>query len=268
MIRRVGPTRTTGPAWRTCLLAVLAVLAGCAPVEVRDGAGRPLDPDSIEVPEPRPEPRSRYGNHSPYTVNGRTYRVLPTARGYRERGRASWYGSKFHGRLTSSGEPFDMYKVSAAHKTLPLPSWVEVTNLDNGRRLNVRVNDRGPFREGRIIDLSYAAAVKLGVLEAGTAPVEVRALDFGERSDPAVLRPLSVPVRIQAGAFSERDAARRLAARLTDEGFEGVRIERGRVDRDTVWRVRIGPVFDAGHARRLVERLMRLGLEPPVFVYP
>ncbi|MDT8448742.1 MAG: septal ring lytic transglycosylase RlpA family protein [Wenzhouxiangellaceae bacterium] len=249
-------------------IVALAVVAACGSREVTDGAGRRLDPDRIDVPKPRPEPRARYGNHSPYEVNGRTYRVRSSADGYRERGLASWYGSKFHGRLTSSGEPFDMYKVSAAHKTLPLPSWVEVTNLDNGRKLTVRVNDRGPFKEGRIIDLSYAAAVKLGVVDSGTAPVEVRAITFDGPSTLEAARPISVPVEVQAGAFSQRESAERLRNRLLREGIDNVQVRRGRVDRTTVWRVRVGPVWDKGHAERLVEHLLRLGLEPPVFVYP
>ena len=253
---------------RVLPLGAVLLLAACGGSEVRDGAGRPIDPNQIEVPEPRPEPRARYGNHSPYTVLGKTYHVLPSSRGYRERGRASWYGSKFHGRLTSSGEPFDMYKVSAAHKTLPLPSWVEVTNLDNGRKLRIRVNDRGPFKEGRIIDLSYAAAVKLGVLDAGTAAVEVRALDFGGQAAAIAARPVSVPVELQAGAFSSRETADQLARRLGDADIDNVQVQRARVRRDTVWRVRIGPVWEPAHAQRLVERVLELGLEAPVYVYP
>lgn len=252
-------------------LLALLLLAACGTRDSRapqDGAGRPLDPDRIEVPQPRAEPRSRYGNHSPYNVLGRSYSVMPTSRGYRERGIASWYGSKFHGQLTSSGEPFDMYKVSAAHKTLPLPSWVEVTNLDNGRSLVVRVNDRGPFKDGRIIDLSYAAAVKLGVLDSGTAPVEVRALDFGAESDTVAHIPAALPVELQAGAFSKRDSAERLAEQLRDQDIDRVRIERARTDRGSLWRVRIGPIRDADQARRLFDRLLALGLGQPVYVYP
>jgi rare lipoprotein A len=247
---------------------IVLVLSACGVREARDGAGRPLDPDEIDVPTPRAEPRAKYGNHSPYTVNGRTYHVLETARGYRERGDASWYGRKFHGRLTSSGEPFDMYAVSAAHRTLPLPSWVEVTNLDNGRKLVVRVNDRGPFKDGRIIDLSYAAAVKLGVVERGTAPVEVRALPVSEAPARAAARPISVPVEVQAGAFSRRDRAERIAERLDAAGIRDVRVQRARVGRDRVWRVRMGPFWEAAHAEATVRRILALGMEPPVFVYP
>ncbi|MDT8408334.1 MAG: septal ring lytic transglycosylase RlpA family protein [Wenzhouxiangellaceae bacterium] len=254
----------------TLVLVLLAggLLSACGSRDARDGAGQPIDAERIEVPKPRAEARARYGNHSPYQVNGKTYRVLPSADGYRERGRASWYGSKFHGRATSSGEPFDMYKVSGAHKTLPLPTWVEVTNLDNGRTLVVRLNDRGPFKEGRIIDLSYAAAIKLGVLEAGTAAVEVRAITFDDAAIETVISPMSVPVELQTGAFSDRDTAQRQARKLGEAGIDNVRVRRGRVNRDTIWRVRIGPVHDPGHARTLVRKLLDLGLETPVFVYP
>ena len=140
------------------------------------------DVDLIPEPEVSNEPRSRYGNRSPYVVLGKTYGVLPSAEGYDETGIASFYGNKFHGRRTSSLEVYDMYAFSAAHKTLPLPSFARVTNLANGRSVVVRVNDRGPFHDGRIIDLSYAAAVKLGVDRTGTARVEVRGLSAGENA--------------------------------------------------------------------------------------
>ncbi len=256
---------------RAGVVVAVLLLAGCGGRELRepaDGAGRPLDPSRIEVPQPRPEPRARYGNHSPYTVLGRTYQVLPTAAGYRERGIASWYGSKFHGRPTSSGEPFDMYQVSAAHKTLPLPTWVEVTNLDNDRTLVVRVNDRGPFKEGRIIDLSYAAAVLLGVYETGTARVEVRAIAQQEVPADAVSAPRELPVVLQAGAFSRERTAEDVARKLRRADIDDVRIERGRAAGRRVWRVRVGPVWEAAHAQALARRIIALGLEVPVFVYP
>ena len=140
------------------------------------------DVDLIPEPEVSNEPRSRYGNRSPYIVLGKSYSVLPSAEGYDETGIASFYGNKFHGRRTSSLEVYDMYAFSAAHKTLPLPSFARVTNLANGKSVVVRVNDRGPFHDGRIIDLSYAAAVKLGVDRTGTARVEVRGLSAGENA--------------------------------------------------------------------------------------
>lgn len=140
------------------------------------------DVDLIPEPEVSNEPRSRYGNRSPYVVLGKSYSVLPSAEGYDGTGIASFYGSKFHGRRTSSLEVYDMYAFSAAHKTLPLPSYARVTNLSNGKSVVVRVNDRGPFHDGRVIDLSYAAAVKLGVDRTGTARVEVRGLSAGENA--------------------------------------------------------------------------------------
>lgn len=140
----------------------------------------PVDPWTVPEPVPKFEPRSRYGNPDSYVVFGKRYHVRDSASGYKERGMASWYGTKFHGRRTSSGEPYDMFKITAAHKTLPVPAYVRVTNLENGRSLIVRVNDRGPFHPGRIIDLSYTAAVRLGVYAKGSARVEVEALEPGQ----------------------------------------------------------------------------------------
>ncbi len=138
-----------------------------------DGPREALDVTKIEEPEPKNEPPSRYGNRSPYNVLGRTYQVLPTSRGYVERGISSWYGNKFHGYMTSSFEPYDMYKFTAAHKSLPLPSWARVTNLETGKSVVVRVNDRGPFHGNRVIDLSQKSAHLLGFKEIGTARVKV-----------------------------------------------------------------------------------------------
>jgi rare lipoprotein A len=165
---------------RAAALALLAaaLLAGCGEFPVRDsGPGRPVDLSNVAEPVPRWEPRSRYGNPPQYTVNGHTYKVMDSAEGYVERGLASWYGTKFHGQYTSSREIYDMYRMTAAHRSLPLPTYVRVTNLQNGRSVVVKVNDRGPFHSDRIIDLSYAAAHKLGVVQNGTAMVEVRAID-------------------------------------------------------------------------------------------
>jgi rare lipoprotein A len=225
-----------------------------------------------------PEPRSRYGNRSPYTVLGKTYRVLEDTRGYRERGIASWYGNKFHGRPTSSFEPYDMYKFTAAHKTLPLPSFVRVTNLENGRSAVVRVNDRGPFHAGRIIDLSYAAAVKLGIHKRGTAEVEVEAIAV---DDQPLLARAGAPrerqfrsgfgapagaagrVYLQVGSFADKGNARRLAERLEAQDLGRVRLEKAEVGRRDVWRVRIGPLR-APETDAVRRSLQRMGLGEPV----
>lgn len=154
-----------------------------------------IDIDVSLIPEPEvvAEPRSAYGNRATYSVLGKSYRVLDDTKGFVERGTASYYGNKFHGRRTSNMEVYDMYAFTAAHKSLPLPSFARVTNLDNGRSVVVRVNDRGPFHDGRVVDLSYAAAVKLGVQRAGTGRVEVRALQPGE-SPPTQLAAAPAPV--------------------------------------------------------------------------
>ena len=246
----------------------------------------PLDISGLAEPEPRHEPLARYGNRSPYTVLGKSYRVLDRAEGYRERGIASWYGQKFHGRHTSSREIYDMCSFSAAHKTLPLPSFARVTRLDTGDSVVVRVNDRGPFHDGRIIDLSYAAAVKLGLDRSGTAKVEVEALvPAGDAprlaaTDPAARLPALAPVPVpaaapaddgrrrilQVGAYRERDNARRIARQIEDAGFRDVEVAPVKVNGDKLWRVRIGPLA-AGAAASAVERLRALGLPSPrVFI--
>ena len=165
---------------------VIALAAGSVPGCVLLGVGSPgpaltsgdgIDFDEIPDAIPRAEIKSRSGNPETYVIDGVTYRVLDTSAGYREEGIASWYGGYFHGRRTSSGDVYDMYLMTAAHTSLPLPTYVRVTNLENGSSVVLRVNDRGPFVEDRIIDLSYTAATKLGMAEQGTARVEVVALD-------------------------------------------------------------------------------------------
>lgn len=239
---------------------------------VRDSApDAPLDISGLTEPAPRDEPPSAYGNRSPYTVLGKSYHVRKNARGYRERGVASWYGQKFHGRLTSSREPYDMCSFSAAHKTLPLPSYVRVTNLDNGRSAVVRVNDRGPFHDGRIIDLSYAAAIKLGVDRTGTARVEVEALAGSLQADAAPAprtraeraRDTAEPRRVvQVGSYGDRDNARAARDRLRAAGIDDVDLQAVEVDGRTLWRVRIGPLA-AESALALVERVRALGFPGP-----
>jgi rare lipoprotein A len=239
---------------------------------VRDSAPQhALDISGIPEPQPRAEPASAYGNRSPYTVLGKSYRVLPKADGYVERGLASWYGQKFHGRQTSSREIYDMCSFSAAHKTLPLPSYVRVTNLDNGRSAIVRVNDRGPFHPGRIIDLSYAAAVKLGVDRTGTARVEVRAITSTadiEADAPAAAETVAAAVAsgqprlVQVGAYSERETARRIADQLQAAGIKDVDVDGVRVGVNLLWRVRVGPVPHED-LEGVLARIQALGLPSP-----
>jgi len=168
--------------WVVFLVLVISTVSGCTPVGVGSPAPALTSPDGLDfdaIPDavPREEFKSRSGNPETYVIDGVTYRVMDTSAGYREEGIASWYGGYFHGRRTSSGEIYDMYQMTAAHTSLPLPTYVRVTNQENGRLVVLRVNDRGPFVEDRIIDLSYTAATKLGMVEQGTARVEVVALD-------------------------------------------------------------------------------------------
>ena len=184
------------------------------------------DVDAIPEPEVTNEPRSRVGNRSSYAVLGKEYRVLDDPSGYVEEGLASYYGNKFHGRRTSNLEVYDMYAFTAAHKTLPLPSFARVTNRDNGKSIVVRVNDRGPFHAGRVIDLSYAAAVKLGITQRGTGRVEVRALTPGTASSPAVANAVLVPA--PASTLDRLVAAMPIASAAASGMPPGVRIATGK----------------------------------------
>ncbi len=178
-----------------------------------------IDLDAIKPVIPRVEPRTQAGNKSPYVVLGKTYIVRQNEAGYSEVGVASWYGRKFHGHLTSNGEKYDMFQLSAAHTTLPIPSYIKVTNLDNGKSIVARVNDRGPFHPGRIIDMSYAAAAMLGYAGAGTARVKVESIvPDGARAPsraPAPVETASVPPVLNPAVTEETVAKERL---MIEEG--------------------------------------------------
>ena len=241
--------------------------------DTHDGGPAAPATDIARLVEPTPklEPRARYGNKSPYSVLGKTYSVMPDARKYVERGIASWYGNKFHGYMTSSLEPYDMYQFSAAHKTLPLPSYVRVTNLDNGKSVVVRVNDRGPFHENRLIDLSYAAAVRIGVWPKGTGLVEVRVIDAGKaEAESETDMPQKVPVVpkdarifLQLGAFADKSNAAQVVRKIEREGLGQVSIISTRIDAREIHRVRLGPLPSVDAADALAERIERLGLGTP-----
>lgn len=253
------------------LLALSLLLYACGgdettrPDSDRDGPGdRRISASEVREPTPRPEPLSRYGNRSPYQVFGRNYYVMESSEGYRERGLASWYGKKFHGRRTSSGEPYDMYKATAAHRSLPLPTYAEVTNLDNGRKVVVKINDRGPFHDDRIIDLSYGAAIKLDMADQGTARVEVRAITFDRgsvRQAPPVKR--QDGTFLQAGAFRSRDGAERLSQRLIGAYIQPVSIQPGRKNGRALYRVWIGPLASESEIRQVTDQVQNLGLDRP-----
>jgi rare lipoprotein A len=254
------------------LVCAALLFAGCA--GPRAPAGSEVDgaperaPDLSSVPDARPraEPRSNRGNPPFYEVMGRRYYVMNEAAGYRERGVASWYGTKFHGRLTSSGEPYDMYAMTAAHKTLPLPTYVRVTHRGNGRSVIVRVNDRGPFVGERIIDLSYAAAVRLGMHVDGTALVDVEALAPGTHPELPVVAVADEPmsesqtVWLQVGAFSDAANAERLRRRLAGHGIEEIVVHPEARGRSMLYRVRIGPLGDVEAVEQMLARVRALDI--------
>ena len=229
-------------------------------------ATRPSDAQLLALPDAVPvaEPRARLGNPPFYEVFGQRYTILPTANGYVERGVASWYGPDFHGVRTSVGEPYDMYSMTAAHRTLPLPAYARVTNLKNGRSIVVRINDRGPFKANRIIDLSYAGALKLDMIREGTTMVEVRALAPDQAALPP---PAPASIFAQAGAFAVEDNGRRLRDRLAAAGVGNIVLRGDEAGGRTIYRVRIGPIESVPAFDALVARLHALGV-PSVTLAP
>nr|WP_240616516.1 septal ring lytic transglycosylase RlpA family protein [Marinobacter fuscus] len=284
-------TRMYSKSWP--VLCLVAMLAGCAssPGPQPDHSSRytisqdrapagGFDASGLADAVPRYEEPRRAGNKSPYTVWGKSYRVLPSNDGYVQRGTASWYGEKFHGHKTSNGEVFDMYAMSAAHKSLRIPGYARVTNLDNGRSVVVRVNDRGPFHGDRLIDLSYAAAKKLGYQSRGTARVEVAAITvqpdgsmllagkpFGPEGTVAAVAAPPAPsgqapagadqaLFVQLGAFTNRDPAETMRSRVLGVLDHPVRVREISTGSGRFHRVQVGPFQtedDARYAQNILE---------------
>ncbi len=260
------------------VLGMLMLLSGCGSLQnvthggglrgiTRDGAPSAADiPDLDRIPDavPRFEPRSRYGNPASYQVGGRTYYVLDSALGYTEQGVASWYGTKFHGARTSSGDPYDMFKMTAAHKTLPIPCYARITNLQNGRSIVVRINDRGPFEQDRLVDLSYVAAYKLGILATGTGLVRLETIGPADLPNPAtrlaVASARQTRLFLQAGAYADPDRAAQIKAQLMAAGFEPVFLQESQINERRLYRVRVGPLPSVDEADQLGLRLRQLGL--------
>lgn len=269
---------------RLFLLFPLLIASGCASVQQWIGADASVDelgstseevPDgppliaSIDVasiPEPKaqPEPLAQYGNPESYEVDGVTYRVEPVGAGFTELGTASWYGRKFHGQLTSSGEPFDMFQFTAAHKTMPIPAWIRVTNVENDQSLVVRVNDRGPFKEDRVLDLSWAAAERLGFADQGTAKVRYEVLTVPTSDAALIANPLAKPAQaiFQVTAVSTEIQAQKVAEqirRAVPEDQATVRVESNGTG---LFRVQVLPITDLGIERAIYEQLVALGWSP------
>ena len=232
---------------------VLVALSGCAPNRV-EPASEPVSGGTVINP-----PRSARGNPPFYDVLGQRYYVSESSEGYRQEGIASWYGQEFHGLPTSSGETYDMHAMTAAHTTLPIPTWVEVTHLGNGKRVILKVNDRGPFLHSRIIDLSYGAAQALDMVNEGTARVEVRALGAVGRAVPGV--GLSTEqIYIQVGAFAQRPNASVMADRLEAAGYALVGIDSDLSQTPALYRVRIGPFARSDNIADVVDDLSAAGV--------
>ncbi|MEH6626109.1 MAG: septal ring lytic transglycosylase RlpA family protein [Motiliproteus sp.] len=277
---------------KTLLALLLAlVIAGCSGNSSKSGRysiendhGPQGHVDLSHVPDavPKVEPRSRGGNKSKYTVWGKSYYVMASSDGYQQGGTASWYGKKFHGHKTANGEVYDMYGMSAAHKTLPLPSYVRVTNLKNGRQVIVRVNDRGPFHGDRLIDLSYAAAYKLDMLKTGTTNVQIEAINPSGYSATRVAResqPVSVvPVLsaaeavnnnfqagryLQVGAYSSWASAQSVKTQLQSLVQDLSVIINKHEGTKPLYRVQMGPVDHLGTLNGLYNVLKTAGFGVP-----
>jgi peptidoglycan lytic transglycosylase len=251
------------------LLGCALLLSGCSAARWNGDAPDKVTATTEELP------RSKSGNPPFYKVFGVRYSVMNSSMGYKERGVASWYGKKFHGRKTSSGERYDMYQMTAAHKSLPLPTIVRVTNLNNGRSIVVRVNDRGPFVKNRIIDLSYSAAIELDMTREGTALVEVEALTAAKTQTvkpPPVVEPAVDPagsIYVQVGAFGEQGNAKKLAQKLNNGGISKVAVHKQNGQLPMIYRVRIGPLSSVIEYDRIVRQVEGLAiLETQLIIEP
>ena len=234
-------------------LCVVMLVACASPPKMDDKAPPPISAAAIPDAIPRYEPILAAGNKSPYRVHGKTYRVRSSADGYVEEGVASWYGLKFHGRQTSNGERFSVYSATAAHRSLPIPTYVRVTNLNNGRSMVVRVNDRGPFHSDRIIDLSYGAAVKLGFADQGTAPVRVEAIVVPET-------PLPQYTQLQLGAFASEAAAMALKQQASEVLVVPVVLLEADGPSGPLYRLRAGPFKNLDELKASQQLLATMGL--------
>jgi rare lipoprotein A len=235
--------------------------------------GPPLkDIDVSNIPDaiPKTEPLSHYGNPATYTACGHQYHVLASAKGYDKTGIGSWYGSEFHGLLTSTREAYDLAGMTAASTDLPLPTYVRVTNLENGKQVVVKVNDRGPFDKERVIDLSYAAAKKLGYIGKGTALVRVQAIDPAEKNKALAVQDQPVKtvpkIYLQVGAFSQTDNANHLKSQIVALTDKPVRITQSIANNKTIYRVQIGPLASVNENDVLQQKLSAKNLGKPITV--
>ena len=237
-------------------------------IEQQDGRPDHVAVDIASIPDavPQYEPWSPSVNPASYTVLGKEYKVLKSNQGYQQQGIASWYGTKFHDKKTATGEAYNMYAMTAAHKTLPIPSYVRVTNLDKQLSVIVKINDRGPFHEHRIIDLSYAAAIKLGIEKAGTGFVEVMAVHPGETTVTND-KIMSKQVFLQVGAFAEQANAIKLQQKLAAElALSNSRIKVQTLAEKSLYRVQVGPVSSVSEADKIIKKLNSIAIMRTQFI--
>lgn len=261
---------TVRDAFVVIILALFTLLSGCSSTSQDGPPSYYVDESKIPNAVPKKEALSKYGNMSSYVVFGKRYHVMSQnkSKHYEEVGTASWYGTKFHKRYTSSGERYDMLAMTAAHKSLPLPTYVEVTNLKNHKQVIVKVNDRGPFESKRIIDLSYVAAKKLGMIGRGTALVDVRAITPGEAFErPELLAKNtkhigSKNVYLQIGAFQNKQRAEQLQKRLIALLSSPVTVTHSP---KKLYRVQIGPFKDRTTASRMHNKLKAIGFNSKTY---
>ncbi len=218
----------------------------------KDSAPSGPPPKTFKSVQPKHEPLSRYGNPDTYLVNGKKYNVMTSASGYHARGLASWYGTKFHTKRTSSGEHYDMYALTAAHRTLPLPTYARVKNLSNGKAIIVKINDRGPFHSNRILDLSYGAAVKLGLFPRGTTMVEIEALNLYPQGASHVAQ-----YYVQAGAFQSAQLAASMKTKLAQLTRARVMVE----PHQKRYIVKLGPFADKRRTDAMKVVLQKHGMK-------
>lgn len=243
------------------LFLFFLVLGGCFKQTVHDGPPtRHVDISKIKEPVPHYLPKSRYGNPASYVIHGKRYHVLKSAKNYDKRGIASWYGTKFHGKLTSTREHYDMFAMTAASPELPIPCFVRVTNLENGKQIIVKVNDRGPFAPNRIIDLSYTAAKKLGYERKGTAMVEVTTIDVENPLHKTIthLAHKQPQLYLQVGAFSHLDNAEQLKLQLQEITQQQIKIAHSPGHR--LYKVQIGPLKGVGESDHVQTAIAKAGL--------
>lgn len=254
-------------------LIIVCLVTGCTPgryaLEQDVGpANSQFDAASIPPVIPRYEPLSRSGNQSPYVVNGETYHINFDTHGFRQQGVASWYGQKFHGYHTANGEVYNMYALTAAHKTLPLPSFLKVTNQINGKSVVVRVNDRGPFHDDRILDLSYAAALQLGYMAKGTAPVDIEVIIPADTPQKTNMSPVLVGTElvpghgffIQQGAFSDQSSLEKRAGQIKSKADLAVMVNAAEHEGKPLYRLWLGPFYQRKAAEQALQLLKKAGI--------